>query len=129
MNTLTVDWTDRGAAAEHLAGVALELATRVREDHPIAVLEWLRHRRIPPAEWPALAIIMAAHIDIDRPQSELVAWALDADDPARWKHFKAEYERLRSAGQPIPDEVRRGESRYNTALRRARVRAAQVGAA
>lgn len=120
------DWSDRDAAAEYLAEVALELAVKVRENNPVAAMEWLRRQRIPPGEWPALAVIMAAHIDVDRSQSELIGWALDVDDPGRWRAAKAAYERLRSAGLPIPLEVRQGESRYSTALRRAKARAASA---
>lgn len=123
---------ERDVLAETLAALALELAVRVRDEDPAEVDRWLR-ASVPCGEWPALAVVLAAHIPLDRPARELLRWwtgrsTLDAADD-RAAH--AEYVRLRSQGlapDQVPPAVLAGERRWQRDRSR-RTRAAAKAAA
>jgi hypothetical protein len=60
--------------ADRIASVALELVTRVREDDPDDYGRWLRNT-VAPEDMPALAVVLAVAVPLDKPWSHLTAWA------------------------------------------------------
>jgi len=69
---------DPDARAAQLVSLALELACRIRDEDPAETHAALAE--LQPDDLIALATVMAALIDIDRPVSELLAWT---EEPAR----------------------------------------------
>lgn len=59
--------------ADELASIAAQLAARVRDDDPEAVHRWLA-KVVDPADWMALAIVLAAAVPNDRTWRQLTAW-------------------------------------------------------
>ena len=59
--------------ADRLAGIAVELAVRIRDDEPTAVHRWLRSE-MDGEDWLALAVVLAAAVPVDEPWSHLTAW-------------------------------------------------------
>jgi len=118
-----LDWTDRAAVASYLTGLVPDLVCRVRDDEPDLTGAWIA-RRVPPEQMPALAIVLAAHIPTDRPQTDLLAWTLPPDDPARWREGHRRFVALRSRGvllSAIPPDIAEAERRYQAASYAARV--------
>ncbi len=58
-----------------LESIAQQLAARVREDDPEANGRWLASQLPDPADWWRLLFIQAAATPVDRPWSEVTAWA------------------------------------------------------
>lgn len=110
---------DRDVVAERLAGVAWELAQRVRTDDPAAVHAWLLER-VDPAEWLALVVVLAAHVQVDVKQRDLVAWCQPGSrrrvkpPPTEDERLQVDYLRWCAAGTPvagIPRELRAANER------------------
>jgi len=108
---------------EELAEIGLELAVRVRDEDPEAYLRWLPARmRDRGDQWPALVIVLAAHVPVDEPADKLLAWLRSdqyADsETARWRAAHAEFQRLRYQGVSRMDmdpAVVAGELAYQAA--------------
>lgn len=64
---------DLDELAEPYARIALDLATRVRDDDPVAVHRWLL-QEMDGRDWLALAVVQACATPIDVPWSQLTAW-------------------------------------------------------
>jgi hypothetical protein len=62
--------------ADRLAEVAVQLAARVRDDAPDDYGRWLAAQITDPADWPALAVILAAAVPLDQPWTHLTAWTV-----------------------------------------------------
>jgi hypothetical protein len=76
---------ERADLAEHLVPVATELAFLVHTESPDAVQA--RLDRIDPAHYPALAVVLAAMVDIDKRPEELLSWVTWTWDD--WNHAAA----------------------------------------
>lgn len=61
--------------ADRLAAVAVQLATRVRDDAPDANWRWLLATLPDPLDREALAFVLAAAVPIDMPWMSLTHWA------------------------------------------------------
>lgn len=130
--------TDRDAMGARLAGLAWELASRVRTDDPAAVRAWVM-RQVPVGELVSFAVLLAAHVPIDGDQAALLAWWLDPEPAASGPVFVEPVElptdssshtdeelhnafvRARARGVPvdeIDDEVRVGRDRFLAGQRR-----------
>lgn len=59
--------------ADELAGIALELITRIRDEDPDAVHRWLASV-VEPADWMGLSIVLACAVPDDQPWTALTAW-------------------------------------------------------
>lgn len=59
--------------ADELARIAVELVTRVRDDEPETVHQWLASV-VDPADWMALAIVLACAVPDDQSWKDLTAW-------------------------------------------------------
>lgn len=70
--------------ADRLAAIAVELATRVRDDDPAANARWL-HATTTPEDRFALLFVLAAAIPDDRPWLHLTAWTVQ---PAQRHHLR-----------------------------------------
>lgn len=66
MNSIRVD---------ELAGVAVQLVGRVRDERPDAVGVWLAAQVPDPHDWWALCFLLAAAVPADEPWTNLTAWA------------------------------------------------------
>lgn len=134
----------REAVAELLAGVAWELAQRVRTDDPAAVHAWLLEQ-VPAGEWPSFAVVLAAHIPAGGDQTDLLAWSFPskpepepAPKPAAARRstrgpsredeaLHDEFVRRRAAREhpdDIPQEITDGHNRYLRATAPAKTPAA-----
>lgn len=60
--------------ADRIAAVALELVQRVRDDDPEDYGRWLNNS-VALEDWPALAVVLACAVPVDKPWSHLTAWA------------------------------------------------------
>lgn len=68
--------------ADRIAAVALELVSRVREDDPDDYGRWLSNT-IAPEDMPALAVVLAIAVPLDKPWGHLTAWARMPRAPRR----------------------------------------------
>lgn len=84
---------DADVLADRLAEVAIELMCRVRDDDPRANARWLQ-AVIGPEELPALAIVLAAAIPVDRPWLELTSWSREHGTGAAAARHEQRGERL-----------------------------------
>jgi hypothetical protein len=60
--------------ADRIAAVAVELVQRVRDDDPEDYGRWLR-LTVAPEDMPALAVVLACAVPLDKPWGHLTAWA------------------------------------------------------
>jgi hypothetical protein len=63
-------------SVDELAGIAVELAGRIRDDDPVANGRWLRAVLPDPGDWFRLAFVLAAAVPDDRSWRQLTAWTL-----------------------------------------------------
>lgn len=66
--------------ADDLAAIAVQLAMRVRDEHPEDNGRWLAKVLPDPADWFRLAFVLAAAVPDDQPWTRLTGWAADLDE-------------------------------------------------
>ncbi|MER5649689.1 hypothetical protein [Streptosporangium sp. NPDC002524] len=138
------DARHRDNLARHLLKVALHLACMVRDEEPAAVAAYLSE--LPQVERDHLPIILAALVDVDRTEEELLAWitwdahgralpgAPATPAPPTAEHARprplrpmkpveacpslAAAKRHREQGEPLCDGCRETETAYNRAYER-----------
>lgn len=69
----------RDQLADHLATIAVELATRVRDVDAERNGTWLAAVLPEPGDWFRLCFVLAAAVPDDRPWAHLTAWARAGD--------------------------------------------------
>lgn len=65
---------------DELAAIAVQLAVRVRDEHPDVNGRWLAKMLPDPKDRWALVFVLAAAIPDDQPWTELTGWANDLDE-------------------------------------------------
>jgi hypothetical protein len=66
--------------ADELAAIAVQLAIRVRDEHPEANGQWLAKMLPDAADRWALVFVLAAAVDVDRSWTDLTGWASNLDE-------------------------------------------------
>jgi hypothetical protein len=66
--------------ADDLAAIAVQLAMRVRDEHPEVNGRWLAKMLPDPADRWAMIFVLAAAVDVDRSWTDLTGWASDLDE-------------------------------------------------
>lgn len=83
--------------AERLLGIGLDIAARIRDEHPADVARALGH--LDQAQLRDLALLLAACVDVDQPRRRLLAWW---NDPALFHPAdKLQAERYKTT-PPVP---------------------------
>lgn len=98
---------------DQLVAIAMQLAARVRDDHPEANGRWLTAVAPDPNDWWRLAFILAAAVPDDRSWSELTGWvARPGYEGVKRCGTRGAYERHVARGEEVDEACREAARAY-----------------
>jgi len=112
---------DLDALADRLAGVAAQLAARIRDESPEDVAAWLLAELPDPADRFRLHFVQAAAVPVDRAWRQLTAWARRLTTPAPAITADSAESLARDAAVFLERAARGERARVRPAVKRAAV--------